>query len=104
MTIKCGINGEALAEPQIFLCHHCGMPVCEQHGWIVAADDAFADSATEFSPARFGEPTSRVKAPRPAMHCRNCAERFHKSAVKRHGWAEPAVPGRSAGQFPQQAA
>ncbi|MEV6343779.1 hypothetical protein [Actinoplanes sp. NPDC051851] len=80
MSIKCGINGEDLDESQIFLCHHCGMPVCELHGWIVAADDAFADSEPESSPA-----------PRPAMHCRSCAERFHKTVAKRHGWAEPAA-------------
>ncbi|GAB2613349.1 hypothetical protein Aab01nite_69470 [Paractinoplanes abujensis] len=97
MTVKCGINGEDLDEPQIFLCHHCGMPVCEQHGWVVAADDAFAGPATLVS---LVEPVSRETGPQPAMHCRNCSDRFHKSAQKRHGWAEPASPVR----FPQQAA
>lgn len=96
MSINCGINHEVLDEQQIFLCHHCGMPVCQEHGWIVAADDAFADAPA--SPPPHDQPASRVTVPRPAMHCRACTDKYHKNAPKRHGWEEPSLPGR----FPQQ--
>ena len=44
MSVTCGVNSEAeTADHPIFTCHHCGMPVCEQHGWVVTADDAFDD-------------------------------------------------------------
>lgn len=101
MNVKCGINGESRHVSQIFLCHHCGMPVCEEHGWVVVADDAFADTAVApaappvpvsppMAPGQPG-PAPRIAAtmPRPAMHCRDCMERFHKRAPKRHGWADP---------------
>ncbi|GAA2632947.1 hypothetical protein GCM10010399_76650 [Dactylosporangium fulvum] len=112
MNVNCGINGESRHVSQIFLCHHCGMPVCEEHGWVVVADDAFADSAAAPSalpvaPVPPGptahpaaapppgqlppQPALRIAAtvPRPAMHCRDCVDRFHKGAPKRHGWADP---------------
>ncbi|WP_305783277.1 hypothetical protein [Symbioplanes lichenis] len=79
MTVHCGINGEGLGEHQIFLCHHCGMPVCEEHGRVVAADDAFAGAQA-------------------AMHCRTCADRFHKGAAARQSWSGPLIPGRYAGR------
>lgn len=65
MTVNCGINGEDLRGRPVLLCHHCGMPVCQEHGRVVAADAAFAGTAT---------------APQSAVHCRSCAERFHKGA------------------------
>ncbi len=74
MILKCG-NGEDREERLIFVCHHCGMPMCEEHGWIVSADDAFDDSNT---------PVSRA-----AMHCRDCAEEYHRGVAKHHGWADP---------------
>jgi hypothetical protein len=103
MNVKCGINGETQHVSRIFLCHHCGMPVCEEHGWVVVADTAFADTAVAPSappvpvgpPAAAGRPVPaqllRITAtvPRPAMHCRDCVDRFHKGAPKRHGWADP---------------
>jgi hypothetical protein len=100
MNVKCGINGESRHVSQIFLCHHCGMPVCEEHGWVVVVDDAFADTAVAPSvPAGplaapnlpYPAPVPRIAAtvPRPAMHCRDCMEQFHKGAPKRHGWADP---------------
>jgi hypothetical protein len=119
MILKCGINGETRDDDQIFVCHHCGMPVCEEHGWVVGSDDAFADSTGAQSPAAplpaFVPPQIRRAAgsvtrdlagpvrravtptPRPAMHCRDCVERFHKGAPKRHGWSEPRPVTRSAG-------
>ena len=76
MSVKCG-NGEDLADRLIFVCHHCGMPVCEEHGWILSADDAFSESST---------PVSRA-----AMHCRDCVEEYHKGAAKHHRWADPRL-------------
>ncbi|GAA0726976.1 hypothetical protein GCM10010199_39020 [Dactylosporangium roseum] len=113
MNVNCGINGESRHVSQIFLCHHCGMPVCAEHGWVVVSDDAFAGTAAAPSalpvppvrpvppvppgppanpaPAPPPEPALRIAAtvPRPAMHCRDCVDRFHKGAPKRHGWADP---------------
>lgn len=74
MILKCG-NGEDREEHLIFVCHHCGMPMCVEHGWIVSADDAFDDSNT---------PVSRA-----AMHCRDCVEEYHRGVAKHHGWADP---------------
>lgn len=112
MIIKCGINGEDQHDSRIFVCHHCGMPVCEEHGWVVASDDAFAGSATAVSappgaappsgvmtpppgaagpPPGVPAPRTAMTVPRPAMHCRDCVDRFHRRAVKRHGWADPAL-------------
>ncbi|GIF78556.1 hypothetical protein [Asanoa siamensis] len=95
MNVNCGINGESRHVNQIFLCHHCGMPVCDEHGWVVAVDDAFAANSESSSAlpaqaiaARFTLRTAE-SAPRPAMHCRDCVERFHKGAQRRHGWADP---------------
>jgi len=76
MSVKCG-NGENLADRLILVCHHCGMPMCEEHGWILSADDAFDDSNT---------PVSRA-----AMHCRDCAEDYHKGAAKHHRWPDPRL-------------
>ena len=45
MNVSCGVNGEPwTAENPLYLCHHCGMPVCLQHGRVIGADDAFAAS------------------------------------------------------------
>lgn len=78
MRIKCGANGEDLDESQTFVCHHCGMPVCEEHGRVVASDDAFAG----------WDASSRFAAAVPAMHCRDCVDKFHGGAVKRRGWVD----------------
>jgi hypothetical protein len=71
MKMKCA-SGEIKDDSLIYVCHHCGTPVCVEHGWVVPSDDAFDDSA---------KPISRA-----AMHCGNCAEDFHKSTFKQHGW------------------
>ena len=58
MKLKCGVHAERESETRpIFVCHHCGMPVCEEHGWVVLADDAFDEVE---------EPVSRS----PAHPCR----------------------------------
>ncbi|MEV4140715.1 hypothetical protein AB0J72_52185 [Dactylosporangium sp. NPDC049742] len=95
MNIKCGVNGEARDDHQIFVCHHCGMPVCEEHGWVVPADDAFAEFSHVLSVLPdVPPPATGLTLPRPAMHCRDCVDRFHKGTVKRHGWADPRPVGR----------
>lgn len=76
MILKCG-NGEDRDDGSIFICHHCGTPVCEEHGWVVSADDAFDDTST---PVR-----------RAAMHCRDCVEEYHRGAGKHHGWTDPRL-------------
>lgn len=49
------------------------MPVCQEHGWVLLADDAF--DQTE-------EPV-----PRSAMHCPECVAEYHpRNASKRRGW------------------
>ncbi len=74
VMLKCGVHAERESETRpIFICHHCGMPVCEEHGWVVLADDAFDEVE---------EPVSRS-----AMHCPECAAEYHpRGASKRRGW------------------
>ena len=120
MIIKCGIGDEELGDMSFSLCHHCGMPVCEKHGWVVASDDAFASVVDPTSnllvhtapPARPGQGAlqtaisllrqvksmtqSVVTVGQPAMHCRDCLDKYHGKGVdKRHGWKEtpPSLPG-----------
>ena len=74
VKLKCGEHAEHESETRpIFVCHHCGMPVCEEHGWVVLADDAFDESE---------EPVSRS-----AMHCPEHAAEYHpRGTNKRRGW------------------
>ena len=86
MSVTCGVNSEAeTADHEMFACHHCGMPVCEQHGWIVTADDAFDDGVSQRSHGTWdiGTPVSRA-----AMHCPKCADDFHRGADRHHGWMD----------------
>jgi hypothetical protein len=76
VNLKC-MNGEDIKDDAILVCHHCGMPVCQQHGWTVATDDAFGDSNT---------PISRI-----SMHCRECMEEYHKGLVRQRGWPTTTV-------------
>ena len=79
MNVICGVNGEPWDDSNpLYVCHHCGMPVCAQHGWTVAADDAFDDS---------NAPVSRT-----AMHCPQCADEYHRGATRYHGWMDPKLP------------
>jgi hypothetical protein len=74
VKLKCGVHAESESDTRpIFVCHHCGMPVCEEHGWVVVADDAFDPEE---------EPV-----PRSAMHCPECITEYHpRGASKRRGW------------------
>jgi hypothetical protein len=74
VKLKCGVHAERESETRpIFVCHHCGMPVCEEHGWVVLTDDAFDEVE---------EPVSRS-----AMHCPECMAEYHpRGASKRRGW------------------
>jgi hypothetical protein len=80
MTLKCTADGriESQGHP-VSVCHHCGRPVCEQHGWVVSADDAFDDSPEE----------SGRRMPQPAMHCKQCVDAHHLRAYKHPGWTDP---------------
>ena len=101
VKLKCGVHAERESETRpIFVCHHCGMPVCEEHGWVVLADGAFDEVE---------EPVSRS-----AMHCPECAAEYHpRGASKRRGWIvrrpraaadqEAAVP-QPQGPYPPQPA
>jgi hypothetical protein len=91
VELKCGVHAERESETRpIFVCHHCGMPVCEDHGWVMLTDDAFDESE---------EPVSRS-----AMHCPECAAAYHpRGANKRRGWG--IIRSRTvAGQEPSVAA
>ena len=88
VKLKCGVHAERESETRpIFVCHHCGMPVCEEHGWVVLADAAF-DEVEE-------------PVPRSAMHCPECAAEYHPRGVsKRRGWIVKR-PRAAAGQEAQ---
>jgi hypothetical protein len=84
MTLKCSEDGkrEDLSRNHaIYACHHCGRPVCQDHGLVVSADDAFDDSVDDT--------TSVKRAPQPAMHCKQCAEQDHGRVSKHPGWKDP---------------
>jgi hypothetical protein len=84
MVLRCGVhNDEEQGNHRIFMCHHCGLPVCEDHGWVLSEDDAFDDSA---------EPVSRA-----AMHCPDHVEDHKGAAAKHHGWADPRLGPTGAG-------
>lgn len=78
MNVSCGVYGEPESdEKPLYVCHHCGMPVCEQHGWTVASDDAF-DASDD-------------PVPRSAMHCPRCVSEYHPMTVRYHGWTDPRL-------------
>jgi hypothetical protein len=88
MTLKCSEDGrpEDLSQNRaIYVCHHCGRPVCQDHGLVVSADDAFDDSVE--APGD-GTPSVR-RMPQPAMHCKQCVEQHHRKADKHPGWKDP---------------
>jgi hypothetical protein len=90
MTLKCSEDGrpEDLSRHHaVYVCHHCGRPVCQIHGRVVSADDAFDDSAEDL-----GDRIPSVRrVPQPAMHCTQCAEEHHRRADKHPGWKDPKV-------------
>jgi hypothetical protein len=76
MNVVCGVNGEPWKEDNpLFVCHHCGMPVCQADGLTVGADDAFDAS---------DRPVHRA-----AMHCPQCASENHPRARTYSGWIDP---------------
>lgn len=75
MKLKCAQRGDMESESnRIFLCHHCGKPVCEEHGELVEDDGAFADSDFPLSIS--------------AMHCPECAGHHGR----KDGWRAWAAP------------
>jgi hypothetical protein len=99
MALKCTADGrqEAVGFP-IYACHHCGKPVCEQHGWVVPADDAFDDSAEDQGRRTPQAVRSVRRVPQPAMHCKQCVDEQHPRASKHPGWVDPKGAQRTAGQ------
>jgi hypothetical protein len=100
MTLKCTVDGRSESRGQpIFACHHCGKPVCEQHGWVVSADNAFDDSA-EDQGRRAPQATlqSGKRMPQPAVHCKQCVDEHHARASKHPGWVDPKEAQRAAAQ------
>jgi hypothetical protein len=86
MSVTCGVNSEAETTVHpLFACHHCGMPVCEQHGWVVTADEAFDDGSS--ARAREAD-VARPLVSRAAMHCPKCADDYHKGMDRHHGWTD----------------
>jgi hypothetical protein len=78
MNVVCGVNGEPWTEENpLFVCHHCGMPVCLRDGLTNGADDAFDGS---------DEPVYRA-----AMHCPACARAHTGSRRMYSGWVDPKV-------------
>jgi hypothetical protein len=72
MKLKCAQRGDMESESnRIFLCHHCGKPVCQEHSVKVDDDGAFADP---------GFPPSIA-----AVHCPDCARQHHGRG---DGWRE----------------
>ncbi len=70
MILKCAQHGEEeSASNPIYLCHHCGKPVCRQHGSLLADDDDFAPSD--------GPLTSS------AMHCPECIRHHSRREGRR---------------------
>jgi hypothetical protein len=98
MTLKCTVDGRPeAADHVISVCHHCGRPVCEQHGWVVSVDEAFDDSA-EDSGRREPQDAARTakRVPQPAMHCKQCVDKDHPRAQKHPRWADPREAQRAA--------
>lgn len=104
MTLKCTVDGRPEEAPNhvIFVCHHCGRPVCEQHGLVVLADDAFDESGEE--PDRTPQSAApTVRHPQAAMHCKQCVEKNHPKARAHPGWVDPREAPRPAQAQPRVA-
>ena len=98
MTLKCTVDGRPEGPDHVIsVCHHCGRPLCEEHGLVISADDAFDDSGEEPDRRTAQSGTSAVKRPQPAMHCKQCLDESHPRARWHYGWADP----REAQRTPQ---
>lgn len=109
MVLTCAVNGEPEAPTHpIFICHHCGKPVCADHGWAVLTDYAFDDSA-EDSSRRFCQRIMHVRewrrkrVPQRAVHCDECRREHHQGEYAETGWASPKVAKRAARVQPARA-
>jgi hypothetical protein len=104
MTLKCTVDGrpEAL-DHVIFVCHHCGRPVCEQHGLVVSADGAFDESGEEPDRRMPQSAAHTVRHPQAAMHCKQCVEKHYPKARAHPGWADPREAQRPAQAQPRAA-
>jgi hypothetical protein len=101
MSVTCGVNSEAETNVHpMFACHHCGMPICEQHGWVVTADDAFDDGSGRRT--RDGAYAGPFMS-RAAMHCPKCADDYHKGMDRHHGWTDAHAQPAGAGAPGEQA-
>jgi hypothetical protein len=97
MTLKCTVDGRPeAADHLISVCHHCGRPLCEEHGWVVSADDAFDESGEEPDSRTPQSAVAKPKHPQPAMHCKQCVDENHPRAYKHPGWADPRKVPRNA--------
>jgi hypothetical protein len=97
MTLKCTVDGRPEGPGHvIFVCHHCGRPLCEQHGWVVSADDAFDDSGEEPDGRTTQSAGRPARRPQPAMHCKLCVDENHPRARPHPGWADPREAQRTA--------
>jgi hypothetical protein len=104
MTLKCTVDGRPEdSNHVIFVCHHCGRPVCEQHGLVVSADDAFDDSGDEPDRRIPQSAAHTAKRPQAAMHCKQCIEKDHPRARSHPGWTDPREAQRSAQVQPRAA-
>jgi hypothetical protein len=90
MNVVCGVNGESWGrDTPLYVCHHCGMPVCAKDGVTIAADEAFDASDAPMT--------------RAAMHCPGCANEYHRGARRYTGWVDPRAAQSTARAAPAPA-
>jgi hypothetical protein len=95
MALTCAVNGEPETRVHpIFVCHHCGKPVCADHGWVVPADYAFEDSGEDAGESLWHRvfhwrEWRRKRVPQSAMHCAECQKEHHKTEYAHNGWEAP---------------
>lgn len=103
MTLTCAVNGEQeTRDHPMFVCHHCGKPVCADHGWVVPADYAFDDSDEDsekplWQRVLHWREWRKKRVPQSAMHCAECQKKYHKTEYAHNGWEEPRWAKRVAG-------
>lgn len=101
MTLKCTVDGRPEDRDHVIsVCHHCGRPICEQHGWVVSADDAFDDSGEEPDRRTPQSAVHPAKRPQSAIHCKQCVDKDHPRARSHPGWTDPREVPRAAQRQP----